>query len=112
MGYDMHITRAPSWWENAGHEIDEAEWRDLVAADPELTITGAAEVDLPDGQTLRYQNELLAEWKAPDGATVWFDFRGGNVVVKNPGDDAIAKMHQLARRLDARVQGEEGEFYD
>lgn len=111
MGYDLHITRKELWFED-GPDIDDSEWRAYVASDPELRITGVAEAPLPDGGALRYESPLMAEWRRRSGGeTVWFDFRDGRVVVKNPDDEIIAKMRQIAAALRARVQGDEGEFY-
>jgi hypothetical protein len=43
---------------------------------------------------------------------VWFDCRGGQVVVKNPDRATIAKMIALARRLQGHVEGDDGEVYE
>jgi hypothetical protein len=43
---------------------------------------------------------------------VWFDFRQGNVVVKNPDTEVLRKMWSLAQALSANVQGDDGEGYD
>jgi len=40
-----------------------------------------------------------------------FDFRDGSIIVKNPDDSIIAKLVEVATALDARVQGDDGEFY-
>jgi hypothetical protein len=36
----------------------------------------------------------------------------GNIVAKNPHTRIVIKMHQLAQKLGAKVQGDEGELYD
>lgn len=116
MGYDLHITRRKDWFEEDGPEISLAEWRDYVAQDPELRLDNQAEATTPAGETIRYENEGLAVWTgttaggAPEGG-VWFDFRRGNIVVKNPENDAVIKMHAIAQALGGRVQGDEGEDY-
>jgi hypothetical protein len=97
MGYDLHVTRGDS------QPIAETEWRAYVAGDPELDLTGVAEASAPDG-TLRYENPGLACWRGhPSGEQVWFDFRLGRLVVKNPDEPTIAKMLALADALGARV---------
>jgi len=40
-----------------------------------------------------------------------FKFKG-NLSIKNPDEECLAKMRQIAARLQARVQGDDGEFYD
>lgn len=74
MGYDLHITRAENWWENEGKEISENEWRALIDSDAELRLTGFAEATSPQGETIRYENALLAAWSGhPKLDVVWFD---------------------------------------
>jgi hypothetical protein len=41
----------------------------------------------------------------------WFDYRHGEVVVKNPDDEILGKMRQIAERMGAKVIGDEGESY-
>ena len=43
---------------------------------------------------------------------MWLDFSGGQVIVKDPDGRTLAKLRRLARTLQARVQGDDGEFYD
>jgi hypothetical protein len=108
MGYDVNITRAHHWAENAGHEIRPEEWRAIVAADPELEMRGVAEAG-----GLRYENPLLAIWTAhPDHEEVWADYSSGNLAVKNPDLHVLRKLCALAAQLGARVQGDEGEIYE
>jgi hypothetical protein len=45
-------------------------------------------------------------------ASVWFNLEQGRVTVKDPDEPTIAKMCAIAKKLAARVQGEEGEYYD
>lgn len=107
MGYDVHITRAAHWADNAGHEIQPDEWRDIVAADPELDMRGVAEAN-----GLQYRNPLLAVWTAhPEDPEVWLDYSNGNIVVRNPDAHVLRKLCALATTLRARVQGDEGEHY-
>jgi hypothetical protein len=106
MGYDLHLTRGQD------NPIAEAEWRNYVTGDPEFDLAGVAEAPSPDG-TLRYENPGLAVWRRhPEGAEVWFDFRRGRVVVKNPDEPTIEKMLVVARALAARVEGDDGEIYE
>ena len=94
MGYDLHITRQSNWWEkDETKQIAAAEWQAVVASDPEMRLSGAAESTFPSGGTLRYENPLLTEWLGhPEHEAIWFDFRRGTVIVKNPDEPIIAKM--------------------
>ena len=106
MGYDLHVTRGDR------KPIAETEWRTYVARDPGFDLTGVAETSMPDG-TLRYENPGLACWRGhPSGEQVWFDFRRGRVVVKNPDEPTIGKMLAVAHALGARVEGDDGEIYE
>ncbi len=94
MGYDIHITRKDHWSDTEGSEIEFDEWSDIVDSDDDLLWD--EEGELSD-----------VRWK-----DVLFWFSDGNISTKNPPQDALAKMFELAQRLQAVVQGDEGEFYD
>jgi len=112
MGYDVHITRKKRWSDD-GPDISDTDWQSYVASDPDMRIAGVAQATTPKGETIRYQNALLAEWHGHSSRhPVWFDFRSGGVVVKNPDEETISKMCRVATSLRARVQGDDGEFYD
>jgi len=118
MGYEVHIARNEEWWdEDAGGGIASDEWNAYVASDETMRLENVAEANMPDGHVLRYENQGLALWvnySAHDesGNKAWFDFRDGCISVKNPDEEILRKMHQIASQLDARVLGDEGEEYD
>jgi hypothetical protein len=117
MGYDVHITRKQNWSDKKGPEIPLAEWIAVVQSDREMRLDGYAETQVGDGKSLRIEKQGLSVWTAysrndEDGNKAWFDFRLGNVVVKNPDAEILQKMWLLAQALSARVQGDDGEFYD
>jgi hypothetical protein len=117
MGYEVHITRKKDWWDENGPEIGVDEWIDVVTADPDMRLDGYAEAQVGDGKILRVENKGLSVWTAysghgKDGNMAWFDFRRGNVVVKNPDSEILQKMWSVAQLLSANVQGDEGELYD
>jgi hypothetical protein len=112
MGYDVHITRALRWTDSERRPVSEAEWRACIADDAELELVGAAEAAIGD-DVLRYESPGLAAWRGhPSGEPVWFDHRGGEVVVKNPDDPTLAKMIAVACTLGAHVEGDDGERYE
>ncbi|HTW59894.1 MAG TPA: hypothetical protein VMD99_17330 [Terriglobales bacterium] len=86
----------------------------VLKSDPEMRLESAAEAATPDGHVIRYENAGLAIWTAYSGSRskVWFDHRRGHIVVKNPDEEIIRKMWQLADALSAKVQGSDGEFYN
>ncbi|MEK6288760.1 MAG: hypothetical protein AABO57_23835 [Acidobacteriota bacterium] len=99
MGYDLFITRAEFWPENEGREITAEEWVKLVEADQELKLAG-------------YNGPYFALWDGPSKyPEAWLDWDNGNIYSKNPDKAIVAKMIQIAGRLGARVQGQDGEIY-
>ncbi|MGO9045869.1 MAG: hypothetical protein ACLQFW_03125 [Xanthobacteraceae bacterium] len=120
MGYDLHITRKKNWdgfEDEHGPEISLDEWIAMVRADAEMRLDGFCEVRLPHGKVFRLDRPSIAVWTAwshhsKAGDTAWFDLRDGNVVVKNPDREIRRKMWRLAERLQAKVQGDDGEYYD
>ena len=93
MGYDLHITRREYWF-NKGADISADEWLNYVEIDPELSI---------DERNGKY----FAVWKEDR----WLDWRRGEIFTKNPRRALVEKMIQIANRLNAKVQGDEGEVY-
>ena len=111
VGYDLHVIRGEEWWERG--EIPAEEWRMAVDAADDLRMTGFVDTRTPAGATLRFTNPLLVEWSGhPSRVAVQFNFDRGQVVVKDPDPPTIARLLALATTLDARVQGDDGEFYD
>jgi hypothetical protein len=103
VGYDLHIIRGERWSKSIPIPLDE--WREVVAAAPDLHMMGSVEVT-GVGEVVRYENPPLAEWLGhPSGDSVPFDFQDGRVVVKNPDVPTIARMIDVASALGARVQG-------
>jgi hypothetical protein len=115
MGYDVHLTRAGNWTESESVPITLDEWRQYVAGDAEMRMDNSAEAET-DAGTLRYENEGLAVWTAysghdPKGNMAWFDYFKGRIDVKNPDDEILEKMKQIAGALQAKVVGDDGEEY-
>ncbi|WP_230965314.1 hypothetical protein [Burkholderia pseudomultivorans] len=116
MGYDVHITRKENWFDEDGPAIDIDEWKALVEADPEMRLDGYASAVVGNGSVFRVDSDGLSVWTAyaghgVNGNMAWFDFRQGNVVVKNPDDAILGKMWRLGQQLGAKVQGDDCELY-
>ena len=117
MGYDVHITKAADWVDSSENPITLEEWLSFVENDPEMRHDGYAEAESPDGDMIRYENEGLSVWirytkHRYDGGMAWFDYGEGNITVKNPDSEILAKMYKIAQEFGAIVQGDEGEIYD
>ncbi len=100
MGYDFHVTRADHWSSNEGQEIQAEEWLDLIKSDPEL---------IPAPENGRYFVIWRGATKYPE---TWFNWVSGNITTKNPDKATLRKMQGSASRLNAQVQGDEGDVYD
>jgi hypothetical protein len=99
MGYDLRITRAPGHWVEVNDGgITADEWLTLIAEDPELSLEAG--------------RKHFARWAGPSRyPDPWFGWWKGTIKTKNPDAPMIAKMVQMAERLKARVQGDDGEVY-
>ncbi len=117
MGYEVHITRKEEWSEENGPEITIEEWKNYIAADPEIRLDGSAEATTPDSNVLRVESPGLSVWLAysgheKNGNMAWFDHFEDRITVKNPDKEILVKMYVIASALGAKVQGDEGEVYD
>jgi hypothetical protein len=102
MGYDLHITRKSQSSDEEGPVITEAEWRVVIAEDPELELDLESRCEMADGEF------VFAAWNREPGALGWYD---GEVTAKYPNEALIRKMVQIAEKLNAKVQGDDGEIY-
>lgn len=99
MGYDLHITRKKFWADQDGPQITAAEWLAYVATDPQLRLDQSS-------QSHAVKLSLESEHDEP-----WLEWFQGDVYTKNPDEPILAKMLEIAKALNARVQGDDGEIY-
>ncbi|MGB3007882.1 MAG: hypothetical protein WBC06_15315 [Chitinophagaceae bacterium] len=118
MGYELHITRKANWFdEDDSRQISFDEWTQILVDDKEMRLDGFAEVATTNGDTIKVESEGLSIWtkysgNGLNGNYAWFDYSLGRIVCKNPDDEIISKMLDIAKRLNAKVQGDEGEIYE
>lgn len=98
MGYELHITRRKDW-SDQGDDISLEEFVRYMRSDTEFTHPGMG-------------GEAYADWKSPRTGQIaplwWSD---GTVVTKNPDAELVDKMVTVATKLQARLQGDDGEIY-
>ncbi|RFM32008.1 hypothetical protein [Chitinophaga silvisoli] len=117
MGYYLHIIRKKSYaeWEETSN-ISLEEWRAYIDLDEELELKDAYEITLPDGKTVRNDSPGYCHWLThfyqDTEHPIWFDYGQGSIGSKYPDEETIAKMIRIANILQAKVQGDDGEFYD
>lgn len=102
MPFELHATRAKRWFENEGFEITPAEWRRLVAADAELSAPAPHEAAAASGELTRWDGH-------PDGEPRWLWLHEGTLSIRDPDEITIEKLAELAARLGAVVQSDDGE---
>ena len=118
MGYDIHITRQDNWFDdNMSRKISLEEWTSFISSDTEMRLDNYAEATTTAGEFIRVESEGLSVWTkfsgdGLNGNHVWFDYNQGNITVKNADNEIITKMLAIADRLNAKVQGDEGEVYE
>ena len=117
MGYELHIIRRNDWEaDEEKSNITLAEWLDYVKTDGELELTSGYSYKI--GQdTYHHDCPGFCEWNAYSkeqrpGHRPWFSHDYGCISIKYPDTETIRKMIAMAEALDARVQGDDGEFYD
>lgn len=108
MGYDLHITRAGSWLDADTSPISESEWHHAVAQDPSLLLSAEDYYEAKDGKGGVVRTAAVL-WEHDPDVAFWFD--RSEITAKNPKDDAIVKLLELASRLTARVLGDNDEEY-
>ncbi len=100
MGYEVHITRADDWISNEDCKIEPSEWLDLVDHDKSLRLAGC-------------NGPYFVIWNGdPNEPEAWLDLYEGNITTKSPDEPLLEKMLEIANRLGAKVQGDDGEIYD
>jgi hypothetical protein len=108
MGYDLHIRRP------RGRGISLEEWEAYVERSDDLHLKAAIERKNPvTGEVMTMEAPGMAGWTGhPDGLPVIFDHRSGEIAKQQPDEPTLARMQEIATALDARIQGDDGEFYD
>ncbi len=118
MGYDLTIVRQNDWSDfEEDSNITLEEWLQYVESDPELQLTNGYDSEVPGILPGEWQNRPgFCDWvghpKADAAIVPWFDYYLGSINTKNPDDNTIRKMIMIAKKLNGKVRGDDGEFYD
>jgi len=106
MPWTYYITRRMFPGE-AGRNIALADWISVVDSDPSMSIVASA-FDRPVAERMS-----AAVWHNHSGLTpVVLEWLSGTIVVERPDAQTLTKLHDLAARLEAHVEDEEGGWYD
>ena len=103
MGYELHITRGDDWSDRK-RRIARDEWERVVAADPDLKLYDEAQ---------RGQRDPVYRLEIPDldNAFYYQELSGTICVRRGYFEDVLPKVLEIASKLGAVVQGDEGEYY-
>lgn len=99
MGYELHITRAKFWADDNGPKISLDEWLRYVESDAQVRRD-------PDNGP----EDFLFVGHPTDPMPLWW--MDGRISSKYPDKATVEKMIEVARRLGATVQGDDGEPYN
>ncbi len=103
MGYHVTITRERNGVESP---IPLDDWLSHVRASPELHF----ETPTGDDPISRFTRSIhAAAWNSRDDA--WLGWSNGEIWTKNPPEELISYMIEVAPKFAARVRGDEGEYY-
>ena len=103
MGYDISIVRYNG---KDAVDIPEHEWLEYIKSDPELEPGNISD------DSDYWEWNAHSQYQNPAEGRPWFHYGQGQISSKNPDEEVIAKMFQIATMLHAKVQGQDGEFYD
>jgi len=100
MGYEVHITKKEFWADEDGAILKKEDWNNYVNSDPEI---------------VQDKNNSEDDYLVKDSVSEWPIFWSpdiGEIYTKNPTDLAIEKLKVIAKKLNAKVQGDDGEYYE
>ena len=103
MGYHVTITRERNGVESP---ISLEDWFDHIRSSPELKL------DMPEGDDSNskfIRSNHVASWSGRDDA--WIGWSNGEIWTKNPPEELISYMIEVAPKFAARVRGGDGEYY-
>ena len=114
MGYELHIIRQNDWYRyDEVSNITIEEWINYVSSDSELELKNGY-MDMIHNTWIKSLGycEWTTYFDENNNTNPWFLFSSGRISTKYPDDNTIIKMIRIAEVLNARVQGDDGEFYD
>jgi hypothetical protein len=113
MGYELHIVRRTDWEDDEEESaITLDEWLEYIKTDPELELTNGYEDIFNNWQDDPGYCLWLAHPQSDVAVIPWLSYCRGSIDTKYPDNDTIKKMIGISVKLNARVQGDDGEYYD
>jgi hypothetical protein len=115
MGYELHVTRKDYWADEPRPDLDITlqEWLAYIDQDKQLELSNDYWIKVPGSETESQVAPGFCKWTHhPKNDRPYFDYSDGNISTKNPDDDTIQKMIEISAKLNAHVQGDDGEIYE
>ena len=116
MGYNLHITRKENWCDEEDSSVDISleEWLTYIHnPKSELELSDTYWVKMPGSETESQVAPGFCEWIShPLDERPWFRYSHGDIDTKNPDKPTIEKMLLMAKDLNAKLQGDDGEVYE
>ncbi|RFM28141.1 hypothetical protein [Deminuibacter soli] len=115
--YELHITRRNNWYDDDSEKsITLDEWKTFIKENEDMHLDSTFEAKMQNGESFSFESLELTRWSGYSGSRTcgnhaWFNYWSGNITVKNPDDEIIYQMLNIARKLNAKVQGTQGEEY-
>lgn len=98
-GYDVHVTKKEHWTDENDICINKADWKKYLETNSSIQV----DHDSIEDSYLVYINN--------DEYAMWIDYKGCDLMTKNPNTEFINKLIEISKALDAKVQGDDGEVY-
>ena len=106
MGYDVHVVSTSDWLDSESNPVTKEDVNAALARDPTLSWSETDYVEMAedDGSVERY---FMINWNG-DAVFWWYK---SEVRCKNPSEEQLLKLLDLATALGAHVVGDDGEKY-
>ncbi|MFC3903067.1 hypothetical protein SAMN05421749_104149 [Acinetobacter marinus] len=99
-GYELHITKKEFFYDESGACITLQDWENYVESNTSVKR-----------DVFNSEYNYLVNTMDEDIFPLWYSEDSCNLSTKNPSPNAIAKLIEIARDLEATVQGDDGEIY-
>ena len=114
MAYDIHISKTKEWFESEKLPISSNELLIIINSDPELVndTNDIKSTNPKTGEIIQINTRLSFKYiNKTINQEYWFHLIGDRIRFKHTDEIHIKKAKEIAGKLKAFVQGDEGEYY-
>ncbi len=98
-GYEVHITHKENWFDENTICINKDDWQSYLENNSVIQDDSNNGI----GNYLVHINN--------NEYSMWFDYNNCDLQTKNPNAELLGKFIEIAKALNAKVQGDDGEVY-